>query len=757
MDISGTKTWYSSFKEFFFGKEKPPITPREATIDEQAQHIFESLKQLGVTDTRYGGKRIEKIMSKFRETNDPQAKRDLVNDLRQIWRNNAPKGLKMMDLPPKADPIKKESATYDNLKVVGDKRFGVEPGFESVKEWTIRDTQKLNFRGDKNANPPIPPHKFHQRTLDTFNEGEFYIGLDGQYDANGLCLEDYLDENSNLTLSDVLENLGLLDDMIQRLKESSNLTRKFTKKHFVKLTYGEPEFGKKWSNKDTAKLNKVGSDYYKCAIEYLETKYQIRENSLLLLSTAQSGKSIPLSKIISLIGKEEDDVLQKVKSHIMGNLWKVYIPTERAVKKFGKVGGKIYQSSTAETAREKNYSAITEALANDIYTALNFGGQKLTLRQSQYESGYPKLLLDGTEVQGSQGEQFSTLEGYIKKGRLVGNAIHHKDGNIYPVDTKQLASYLIKSLLMGDRDKVGSAGANVGFVIENGKAVIMNIDPGKAMPSKPSKGPESVGGKTDLMEFRNLNSDFSFDNTDATFADRRAKGYKNFTIFSDTTLAEKMYGMREVIENWDKVVDIFDKYLKFFDRHDKTDPLDFGKEIEETFVRLRNRKKYFEEVFADRLKMQRLNERGVVAQDDEMLEVLDNLEKLTSNTRAKVREDIPLVHLQVIPSSRKEWEPILTRQKDFYRTDGFIFTGTKQEVRSVHERLMRYVGKRLPKGVKVTYKLDPHKDEGFVEINIKEIRGTRTEYNKFRNLFSETKIAQHKGQKLYGLRDKMAA
>lgn len=765
IDSPVSRNWYSYLREFFFGKEKLPhlITAAEPTLsehklEEQAKHIFDSLKRLNVAPDRFG---YMEIAFKAHEAT-PDDKKMFIKELHAIWKSHitdskdsndqVPDGLKMIVHPPQRDPqVAIAGISYDNLVVQGDKRFGVEPGFESTKKWTERDSAKLN---NPNYLGPNKPHRFREKVLRMFDaDGVFkntFFEADGLLGEGGPRLRAYLTMHPNETLESVLKDTGLFKDVFNELKKTE---LKFTKKHFVKLTYGEPEFGRKWSKSDTNKLNKVDSKYYNCAIDYLYRKCPDIDIEIYLRMVEKGNHS--LTEIIGLLGKTPEEgakILEDVKRHIMGNLWKVHIPTDRAVKKFGPIKGRIYQATTAETARDKNLSAVNEALANDIYSALNFGGQKLKLRFGEYESGYPKLLLDGTEVMGANGEKFSTLEGHIQKGRLVGNAIQDEDGNSYPIDTRQLGGYLIKALLMGDRDKIGSAGANVGFVLNKakGQAIIMNIDPGKAMPTKPSKGPDEVGGKTDLMTFENVNTDFSFVNAGETFADRQTKGYKNFTIFSDTTLAEKMHGMREIIENWDKIENIFAKYLEFFERNNPNDPLDFGKEIRDAYQRLVARKEYFESVFQERLQMKTIAPSGKLVQDDTNLNLLDNIEKLTSmttNYAGGKKKGVQLLHLQVRPGKRKEWNPIIEGNGV---TIGFKFSGTKMDANIVHDRLIQYLQyheaiKFNPDDV-IRLKIDNDGDKADVTIDLRNLDDK--ELKQFLKLFSEDPIADYKGQSL---------
>lgn len=400
----------------------------------------------------------------------------------------------------------------------------------------------------------------------------------------------------------------------------------------------------------------------------------------------------------------------------------------------------MHQLSRRALVRDMNLGAIKEALANDIYEAWGFGGQNLRIRHSQYQNGQSKLLLDGAEVQGRLGEAFSTLEGQIKYGQLVGNCVRDEEGRLYPLDSGELGRAKVKSLLTGDFDKVGSRGGNLGFIVENGQAKLKNIDPGKALEEKYEITQDDDGyrltyrafGKTDRMTQRNLHTDLSFDQPLETVKDKAANGYKNFTIFDDTLLSEKLQGMKDVLDHWGQTRFIFQEYIRAFDGSDGNADLSFKRELEETFNRLSNRKQYFEEVLSERL--------GILELGPEKLDFLDNLEKLTSDTVDHVGPDsdfVGLRHLRVIPESRKEWHMI---KKD----DGSYllwFAGKEGEAITTRVRLQEFLLKDPSTSVlqnKIT------RSGELLSIYI----DNEDELSSFMEAVSEVRIANHKNQKL---------
>ena len=129
---------------------------------------------------------------------------------------------------------------------------------------------------------------------------------------------------------------------------------------------------------------------------------------------------------------------------------------------------------------------MREALANDLMRSLGIQSQKLKLVESVHADGTPKLMLDGTHVDG-----FSDFDGkpekgerYLKDGVLVRNQKRPGDPDgvftgppRLDLGMSELGRNKILLLLMADRDALGSTGGNKGYV---GNSFI-GIDPGHAL------------------------------------------------------------------------------------------------------------------------------------------------------------------------------------------------------------------------------------------------------------------------------------
>lgn len=570
------------------------------------------------------------------------------------------------------EAYQKENVIGKKYIYQGNKKRGVEPGFEAKKNWKASDERKLNN----------PQHKYYTQANKWI---ENKLKEEGNNEvkeaANRLGYEPPLTDAQKIDQK-VLDNLRQDPEIRSKIKEHFILSnKKFAKTHYVKLDYSPPD---------------------------------------------ASGK--------------------------------VAIPIERAKGPLGPIGKKIHQMGTADTPKEKNLGAVMEAMSNDIFTALDFGGQKLKLVRAQYEDGTPKLLLDGTHVEGPSGEKFATLKGQIvsgkKNGRIEGNQVR-VDGKLYPIDTQNLGESKIKALLMGDRDKIGGEGDNLGYVIiktpEGEKARLMNIDPGKSLEAAPSLSQnqrpvrdESTSflrhlfnsiffeikffflGSTDRMTQKNLHSNFAFDQPLSTLKDIAQKGYKNYTIFDDTLLSEKMVGMRKIIDNWDQVNKIIDAYISEFDGSLHPD-LNFKEQLIEAKQRLNDRKEYFLDVFKDRINL-----------SGPELDLLDNMEKLTSSTtnHAGKKQGVHLHHLAVIQPTRKEWK--MVKANGLYTLS---FQGKdEKEFQKVSIQLQRYFEKKgrqffLPNPI------TPNKNEIRLTFDEKNFKA-------FAELLSEKAIAEFKNQPL---------
>jgi hypothetical protein len=322
---------------------------------------------------------------------------------------------------------------------------------------------------------------------------------------------------------------------------------------------------------------------------------------------------------------------------------------------------------------------VRETMANDLMSALGVHSQKLKLLPTEYADGHPKLLLDGTFATGPQGGQFSDFDGHLEDGfivKLKANGKPETDARgHYILDTSinQLGRNKIHMLAMADRDALGSSGGNKGFADNT----FIGIDPGHALE-------ENLLGRTG-----DVHSDFSFDQPSKI----EKRGYKNFTIFDQQPLSEKMEGVRKMKELRDSGADvaIFDDYAEKFDGTHNPQ-LNFADEINGMKAGWVQRRDDILGVFAERLAVDDFQFQKGASPDrqkelaNKTLDILDNLEKLTSKTsdlspKGKVQLERPRV------TERREWH---VGQSDL----GVItmsFTGNSKQAGKVNADLMKFI------------------------------------------------------------------
>lgn len=418
----------------------------------------------------------------------------------------------------------------------------------------------------------------------------------------------------------------------------------------------------------------------------------------------------------------------------------VSVPSHRA-------HNSVHQKNTAGTILEKNLSAISECVANDVNRALGFPSQEAFIMVAKYPDDTEKLLVAAKCVTGTRGEGWSTFEGNIREGTLINNRLVGEDdkGNVksFRLNNTQLAMAKQAQRLLGDRDGVGSTGANIGYYIgEGGKVQIVKIDPGKALEAAPSyspqaeqSGPDQLEGKpfgflrklwvdlitffigqTDRMLVEDLQTDCSFKPHRNTARDLFQIGFDNFSIF-DVSLAENIGAVNTIIKNKEDALKVIDEYIEAF----KDNP-SYKKSLEESKERLQTRINHYETVLANRLNL-----------SDDELTVLENLEKLTSQTTnlaGKRNSPIALNHLAVVSNHRKEWS--MTKEGGTYTIS---FKGkTNHESHLVADRLKKF---GVAKNVAVKNK----------QVSITLSAG---DLPAFLESINEDKIAKHKHQYIAG-------
>lgn len=430
----------------------------------------------------------------------------------------------------------------------------------------------------------------------------------------------------------------------------------------------EPKFVgfKQWSESDTCNLlDNKDHKYYQDAQKYLK---ELKENGIEGFDTSTFD--------VDNLKNNRPEVIQLLKDHIQKNELKFHKkhfvkldynkkPGEKRIAKeynralalvtrqlpkilkiFSPLVASIYTEATKKKVEDVNFSAVTECLGNDLYRILGFGGSKVKIIEDVYEDGMPKLYLDSTEARGPHGEPAQSFTPSIHKetgkktnGRFDGNhvTVH---GTKVALNTQALAKGLAPALLLGDYDKWGIRGDNILFYVssEDGLAYPLNIDPGKALSFSDKMHSHPLEGL-------HVHSDASFSPSRGIFE----TPFKNFSLFMDTKLSERMEGFKAILDEdkWNEVEALFDKYIAQYGTSRKTEGLDYSKQLEQMRDILRARRAYMGEVLKDKIGL-----------SSDELDLLSNLEKLTSPTKSTVSVDgreIKLDHLEVIPQTRVEW------------------------------------------------------------------------------------------------------
>lgn len=567
----------------------------------------------------------------------------------------------------------------DYYRYVRDKRFGVEPGFEAVKIWKATDDDKLID----------PNHKFNQEAL-SYVEKQLA-------DQNLEFVEAYREvtgfgDNEHFKSLDPDSKQKILKQFIQSpeiktviIKHLQNTFSKFTNLHYVKLNY---------------RLEEKNGD--------------------------QS------------IAYEDADKTQMVNRKVM-------LPTERAIGG-SSVSKNIYRWMNAETIREKNWGAVKEYAANKLYNAMAFQETptKIKMVYSRYEDGTPKLLLDGTHIKGPGGEKFETFRDQIVEreqihyGRIIGNQIKSEKGELYDIDEGQLAAVGLSAGVLGDWDKVGPRGDNLGYVLieKEGRKIaqIRNLDPGKAMPKQEGMSAANLFkriinrlfmfllGDTDVS--RRILSNAAFEIPSSTLKEKILGGYRNFSIFHDTTMNDRVEAAKYILAQRGAYDKIFDELEKEFGATVKDDPaLHFETEIKEMRRDFFERLEYLESVVQEN-----------VALSPEQRDVLDSLEKLTSPTlssfKTKKGEAQPFVHLQIDLKNRKEWRFDAEKNQFYHQAK------STREANKMAQQLKAYLGTgNLSEKVKVEGR------KVFFDISDSDFPNVHA-------AFEEHKVAKHKKQPL---------
>lgn len=536
-----------------------------------------------------------------------------------------------------------QGTTLNGYRVLGDKAKGVEPGFTALKDWHTDDDANLRQPGNalhgaakqwvtQQMLTGIGPHR--PALVQTVKAAVDMLALQGGGDtARAGLLKGMQDPQKGMLNFNMCTDKQLMDDIAEQA--------------LALLVEND-------SPVETAHV------YDTLKQHLMETQPKFTEKHYIKLDYYEANKSIS------------------------GNYTIPYAKT-KALGGIPVLGNLLHKLGKSTSPREINQGAVNEKLANDLMGVLGMKTQTLDLVKSTYADGTPKVLLDSTHIQG-----FSDFDGeknaakgsvYIKDGVLVKNSRLPTDApgefNGPPqlhTGIDDLGGKKVMMLLLADRDALGSKGGNKGFV-EN---QFFAIDPGHALEEK-------------LLSKRgDVKSDLSFDPASSL----ASKDYKNFSIFDQSTFAEKMEGVRQLQQLKGRDSALFDEYAKAYGPEQGSDALNFRSQILDTQAQYIGRRDDILKTFSSRLAVDNYQFGAQVDSDpalkrnyrDQTLNLLDGLEKLTSTTvgTAKGKKDgirLNIPHVQK-PEDRKAWDV-------HQNGDNVVFTfnGEPAEARKMFETL----------------------------------------------------------------------
>ena len=340
-------------------------------------------------------------------------------------------------------------------------------------------------------------------------------------------------------------------------------------------------------------------------------------------------------------------------------------------KKSAWITAQGYRVVAGDTRKGANAGVVKEALATDIMRELSkesdsdsptYITQDFTIAKGKWDNGTTKLLANIKLIDRDQAVKayndptidpnagFQDFEGKIVDGRLVNQVRSNPNGPYQALqtdvhldketgkpDAKPSAEFFssrqdhrkykrpampiykegsnvrglgrakAKMLVLRDRDALGGRGANKGQVGNYMAA----IDPGKAFETRDHQ----------------INDDFTFEQPSKKYHSR----LKNFDIFDQAPLSEKMKGIKDIQDLHDSGKDeqIFDNYKdKWTVPDDKA--CDFGEDVSVWKENYTTAKNGILDTFKDRLSVYKM---GLSPkQVDNTFDTIDNLEKLTSES-----------------------------------------------------------------------------------------------------------------------------
>jgi hypothetical protein len=532
--------------------------------------------------------------------------------------------------------------TLNGYRVLGDKAKGVEPGFTALKDWHPTDDDKLQQ----------PGHALHSAGRD-WVAGQLLTNLGAERAQLVLALQKgmaTLTNEGDLSAGQaaMVKGMGNLSDPTALLRCPDRQLVRDIAQHAL---------GEIMAQRDSAE----GAPLYQSLKDHLmETQLQFTEKHYIKLDYYEANKSLA------------------------GNYTIPYSKT-KAILSMPVVGKLLHKLGKSISPREINQGAVNEKLANDLMGVLGMKTQTLDLVKATYADGTPKLMLDSTHIQDFNdfdGEKNATKGSvYIQHGVLVKNSRLPTDPpgefNGPPqlhAGIEELGDKKVMLLLLADRDALGSKGGNKGYVDNQ----FFAIDPGHALEEK-------------LLSKRgDVKSDLSFDPASAI----GPKDYKNFSIFDQSTFAQKMEGVRKLQQLQGHDSALFDEYAKQYGPENGSKALDFRDQLLTTQAQYIGRRNDILQTFSSRLAVDNYRFGDEIDNNpelkrnhrDQTLNLLDGLEKLTSTTVGRaggkkdgVRLNIPQV---LKPADRKAWD---VQQNGNYIV--FSFQGKPAEARKMLETL----------------------------------------------------------------------
>ncbi len=544
-------------------------------------------------------------------------------------------------------------AVEGGYRILSDKRKGIQPGFIAKRDWTEGDTRKLLD----------PVHKFHRVATD----------------AVAAWLRDASDSFDDETLAEFIKPALALGS-----KKFPDLMKSVARMY--ESVADGPAFLKMIREHASAQ------DGFRAAlasniIRAVGQACQSQKNPGCLPGAKAALDQLSALVMIRVggsgVGKFDKWHYVKLDYYESDKFFgKYFLPKDRSL-------GIIHRWFSARSAREHNKAAVREALANALMSALGIRSQKQKIVHAAYDDGTPKLLLDSTDVLGFKdfAGQPEKGERYLRDGVLVRNTQRSEDRTraftgepVVDLTMPALGRNKILLLLLADRDAIGFDGGNKGYVGNE----FIGIDSGEALTLA------HLGRRGDV------NSDFSFKHPGWLPHQR----YKNFSMFDQSTFAEKMEGVRQIARAKADGTDtaVFNTYAAQFDAD--TPETDFSHDIGLMKRLYEGRREGILKTFEERLAVDKfhfgsIHHEVINVRRDASLNLLDGLEKLTSPTIAVTKNGIKLAYLQIAdPSKRKEWH--IHQEGDLPYNIVFSYSGAPGEIRKVHAGLCEFCRDKRP-------------------------------------------------------------